>query len=161
MDLDAAIQHATEKARTCLEPVCAAEHRQLAAWLKELKQYRLAFKGEDGLTLEGMDEILEGNEGIYYPNYADALIGYVERFGTGPLALYNRTRCIQILMENGMTEEEAEEWFGYNTIGAWVGDGTPAFAVFVEVTPAGRATDEGPVVRNPTPTSGTPGNFPA
>jgi hypothetical protein len=27
----------------------------------------------------------------------------------------------------GMSEEEAEEFYEFNTIGAWMGDGTPIF----------------------------------
>ena len=39
MTLDEAIKHAEEKAKLgCSE--CAKEHRELAAWLKELKWYR-------------------------------------------------------------------------------------------------------------------------
>ncbi|MBO6304328.1 MAG: hypothetical protein J6M62_04490 [Selenomonadaceae bacterium] len=38
MTLDEAIKHAEEKARECGK--CAEEHRELAAWLKELKWYR-------------------------------------------------------------------------------------------------------------------------
>ena len=61
--------------------------------------------------------------------FEDALIGYVERFGMSAVALYDRDKCIQVLVDrDGMTEEEAEEFFSFNTIGAWVGDATPCFA---------------------------------
>lgn len=38
MELDEAIKHCEEKACGCDE--CSNEHRQLAEWLKELKQFR-------------------------------------------------------------------------------------------------------------------------
>jgi hypothetical protein len=38
MKLDEAIEHAEEKA--CGNSACEREHRQLAEWLKELKQYK-------------------------------------------------------------------------------------------------------------------------
>lgn len=38
-DLDAAIDHAEGLARECRGP-CAAEHRQLVAWLRELRERR-------------------------------------------------------------------------------------------------------------------------
>ena len=38
MTLDEAIEHATEKSQGCGQ--CAAEHKQLAEWLKELKELR-------------------------------------------------------------------------------------------------------------------------
>ena len=59
----------------------------------------------------------------------DALIGYVERYGSPPVAIYDRDRCIAILIErDGMTYEGALDCFEFNTIGAWVGGGTPAYA---------------------------------
>ena len=60
--------------------------------------------------------------------FGDALIGYVERCNSEPVALYNKALCLRILMEGGLTPEEAEEYFSFNIIGAWVGPGTPAFA---------------------------------
>ena len=60
--------------------------------------------------------------------FEDALIGYVERFGSDPVALYDKKLCLRIMMEGGLTPEEAEEYFYFNVIGAWAGAGTPAFA---------------------------------
>lgn len=59
----------------------------------------------------------------------EALIGYVERFGMEPVALYDRDKCLEIFMKDGLTEEEAIEHFEFNVRGAWVGETTPAFAV--------------------------------
>jgi len=82
----------------------------------EVKE-RLGEVNEDLLTADGLD---------------DALIGYVEQFGRPPVALYDREKCIQILMErDGMDREGAEEFFEFNTIGAWVGDTTPAYATII------------------------------
>ena len=44
MTLDEAIKHAEERASLSCDE-CAEQHRQLAEWLKELKQYREYFKG--------------------------------------------------------------------------------------------------------------------
>ena len=64
--------------------------------------------------------------------YDEALIGYVDRFGQEPVALYDRARYIALLVErDGMTEDEAEEFFAFNVIGAWVGEYTPAFATLL------------------------------
>jgi hypothetical protein len=72
----------------------------------------------------------------------EALIGVCHRFGQEPVALYDRGKIIEILMRDSMTWEEAEEYFGYNVIGAWVGDRTPAFAdLATEARPA-RVTSE-------------------
>lgn len=66
---------------------------------------------------------------ILYSGFEKAFMGLVTRFGLeSPIALYDRAKCIEILMErDGMTHEEAEEFFSFNTEGAWVGEQTPAF----------------------------------
>jgi hypothetical protein len=68
------------------------------------------------------------DDAIVYPDLKEAMIGIVERFGMSSVALYDYNKVIQILMESGMTHEEAVEWYGFNTLGTWAGDGTPAFA---------------------------------
>lgn len=60
-----------------------------------------------------------------------ALIGYVEIF-TNTIALYSREKYVGILMEQGMTYQDAEEYFAFNVIGAYVGEKTPAFATFLQ-----------------------------
>ncbi len=43
------------------------------------------------------------------------------------VAVYSSERVIECLVEQGMDEEGAWEWFYFNIEGAWLGDGTPAF----------------------------------
>jgi hypothetical protein len=74
----------------------------------------LAEWNPDALTFDGFDE---------------ALIGVVNRFGQPPLALYSFEKIIEILLRDGGTYEEAVEYYEFNMIGAWVGEGTPAVAV--------------------------------
>jgi hypothetical protein len=80
-----------------------------------------------------VDDLLEhiadiNPEALYPSDMKDAVIGIVERFGMQPLVLLDRDKCLQILVNDGMTEDEASEYFEFNTIGAWVGPGTPCFA---------------------------------
>jgi hypothetical protein len=56
-----------------------------------------------------------------------ALVGVMCRFNQEPVALYSKRKCIDIFIAQGCAEDEAEEHFDFNVIGAWVGDGTPAF----------------------------------
>jgi hypothetical protein len=58
--------------------------------------------------------------------YNDCIIGTCYRFGQEPIVAYSRNKIIKKLMKE-MTEEEAEEYFEFNIIGAWVGDKTPCF----------------------------------
>ena len=67
--------------------------------------------------------------------FDEAIIGISERFGRDPIVAYDRDKCIEIIIarstQNGLTDEEAyeeaAEYFGFNVIGAWVGEGTPEF----------------------------------
>jgi hypothetical protein len=44
------------------------------------------------------------------------------------VAIYSREKCIQALMRTeGWDYDEAEEYFDYNTAGAYIGPGTPIF----------------------------------
>lgn len=78
-------------------------------------------------------EALAEYYGESYPNmlrmdgYNDCIVGVVERFGENPIYCYSTEKVIKKLMKDGMTEEEAWEFFEYNQLGAWVGDGTPCF----------------------------------
>jgi hypothetical protein len=55
-----------------------------------------------------------------------AFIGIGRQFTT-PIAVYSRSKAIQCFIDQGMTEEEAEEYFEFNTAGAYVGEQTPIF----------------------------------
>lgn len=81
-----------------------------------------------------LEDIASINEEAQYPtDLKDAIIGRVERFGTPTLILLDREKCLQIFMErDGMTREDAEEFFEFNVIGSWVGEGTPCFATLLE-----------------------------
>ena len=65
MTLDEAIKHAEERASLSCDK-CADEHRQLAEWLKELKQYREMFNppfstpGMIGIDLNQIPEPCRG-----------------------------------------------------------------------------------------------------
>jgi len=64
--------------------------------------------------------------------FDEAILGVADRFGMQSVVAYDRTRVIDIYAR-GMTREEAEEFFEFNTIGAWVGDATP---IFIDTRPA-------------------------
>jgi len=61
--------------------------------------------------------------------FDDAFVGTtISAFGRNQVALYDYDKCIMILMhDNHMTEEDAIEYFNFNVIGSWVGNGTPIF----------------------------------
>lgn len=71
--------------------------------------------------------------------YEEALIGFVEGWipkgqGASPsiVALYDRAKCIEILVKrDGMSYDEAVEFFEFNTTGAYVGEKTPMYATIL------------------------------
>jgi hypothetical protein len=68
-----------------------------------------------------------GDDILLMDGYDDCVVGVVEQFGRPPIVCYDREKVIRKMVADGMTYEEAEEFFEYNQIGAWVGDRTPCF----------------------------------
>jgi hypothetical protein len=68
------------------------------------------------------------DEGVLLADgFEDAFIGAGCSFNTY-FAVYDRSKCIEILMtRDKMDEEEAEEFFEFNVQGAYVGKNTPIF----------------------------------
>ncbi len=58
--------------------------------------------------------------------FDDAILGVVHRMGIQAIC-YDQDKVIDILMGDGMTYEEAVEYFEFNIAGAWVGESTPFF----------------------------------
>jgi hypothetical protein len=59
--------------------------------------------------------------------FEDAFIGVGARCGCPDIAVYDVEKCIASLMGQGMTDEEATEYFEFNVLGSWVGEATPLF----------------------------------
>ena len=65
--------------------------------------------------------------------FDEALIGVCHSYGRPEVAAYSLPLLIDILVtRDGMSIEDAEEFFEYNIVGAFVGDHTPVF-----ITPVG------------------------
>jgi len=71
-----------------------------------------------------------------------AFVGLVMRFNVlYPIACYAYDKVIASYIEDGMTEEEAVEFFEFNVIGAWAGERTPCF---IRQMPLAQAIEEEP-----------------
>ena len=76
-----------------------------------------------------LDKILE-----YFPEedllkadgFDDAIIGLDN---SSMRLIYSKNTCIEILISDGMTEEDALEYFEYNVSSAWFGDMTPIWCL--------------------------------
>lgn len=60
------------------------------------------------------------------PEYDDAIIGVMERAGGSPVIAYDTQKILDIL-ERSMPMEDAQEFFEYNILGAYMGDRTPVY----------------------------------
>lgn len=72
---------------------------------------RLAEEFPDLMRMDGFD---------------DAILGVVERIGLQTVC-YDLKKVIEILMKQGMDEQDAWDWYQFNMLGAWVGEATPVF----------------------------------
>ena len=81
------------------------------------------------MTREDLNQICEDYdiELLCMDGFDDCIAGIVTRYCQDPIVCYDRKKVIAKLMKDGMTEEEAEEFFSFNQIGAWLGDKTPCF----------------------------------
>jgi hypothetical protein len=66
-------------------------------------------------------------EALLADGFEEAILGVAERCSCPTLVVYDIEHCLKILMRDGMTYEEADEFFSFNTLGAWVGEHTPLF----------------------------------
>ena len=74
------------------------------------------------LLLEGIVEVYQDEEMLKADGFDDAVIGIEE---SSMRLIYSVGKCIEILVEDGMTMEDAMEYFDFNVKDAWVGDKTP------------------------------------
>lgn len=80
--------------------------------------------------MEILSDIRE--EIVIFPDIAEALIGYSEQNGQEIQAVYNKEKVIEIFISQGMSREEAMEYFYFNTLGAGLTEGTPVFITLFE-----------------------------
>lgn len=75
---------------------------------------------------EQLMQELEDNDCLLADGYESALIGITE--GANPVAVYDTQLCIKCLMdEDDMSEEDAVDFFFFNTVQAYVGEKTPIY----------------------------------
>ena len=66
-----------------------------------------------------------------------AFVGLATTFGEKIRAIYDINKVIELLHNQGMSYEEAEEYFDYNIVGSYVGEQTP---IFMHMMPINRQT---------------------
>jgi len=79
------------------------------------------------MTREQLVELTGDDELLFADGFDDAILGVAGRCGKPPVVVYDREKCLEILMRDGGSYEEASEYFEFNTAGAWVGERTPMY----------------------------------
>ena len=84
-------------------------------------------KADEAARVRIIEAIGEENKrAILFDGYEQAFIGVSHRYGQPPLVVYSYRKCIEINMKrDGMSYEEAIEWFEYNAMRTWAGKHTP------------------------------------
>ena len=67
----------------------------------------------------------ENSEPIRYKSFAKAEIGIGYRCGQPDIMVYDYDIVMECLKDDGMDDEEAQEWIDYNILGGWIGEQTP------------------------------------
>jgi hypothetical protein len=81
----------------------------------------------------------DGEEILLADGFEDALMGIQQTFEHGGIryrTLYSLKRCVEIMMADGSTYESALEYLNFNTLGAYVGRGTPSFFLDLDLEDA-------------------------
>ena len=76
------------------------------------------------------DDLADLDENLLFMDpeiFDQAIMGCIERAGQAPVVCYSKAKVLEILMEDGMSWEEADDYYYYNIVGAYMGDRTPVF----------------------------------
>lgn len=74
-----------------------------------------------------MREFPEGVTVLEPKRFDEAVVGMVSRTDRPPVVCYSVEKIVEILTEDGMSDEEAYEYYEYNILGAYMGETAPMF----------------------------------
>jgi hypothetical protein len=67
-------------------------------------------------------------EALLADGFEAAYLGFTINHHHAMVATYDYDKCVAVLVErDGMTDEDAEEFLSFNTLGAYVGENGPLF----------------------------------
>jgi hypothetical protein len=62
---------------------------------------------------------------LFWDGFDAALVGTGERCGQPNVAVYDYDKCVAVLMRDGASLEDAQDYIGHNMTGGWLGAHTP------------------------------------
>jgi hypothetical protein len=86
------------------------------------------------MTLNDINELSDNLDEplLFADGFEDCLIGLAEGFGGNECLAYDKSKMIAKLESEGMTNEEALEYFDFNIGGAYVGKRTPIYITTID-----------------------------
>ena len=84
------------------------------------------------MNREELDIYVDNNglELLTADGFDNAIIGVATRKGSEECVAYDYEKCVEILINrDGMSDEEAREYMGFNVVDAYVGEHTPCFII--------------------------------
>ena len=83
------------------------------------------------ITREQIVELF-GDDLCFMDGFDSCIVGIVKRCGFQNLICYDTQLVLDELMSSGdMSLDEAEEFFSFNQLGAWMGENTPCFITMI------------------------------
>lgn len=80
-----------------------------------------------------MDELAELNpEALTADGFEDAIIGVTVNHHHPVVVVYDYRKCVETLVSQGLSEEDAVEHLDFNTLGAYVGKNGPLYMEPIE-----------------------------
>jgi len=74
------------------------------------------------------EELADANpEALLADGLEEAYIGLTVNHHHPVVAVYDYDKCMRVLMDEGLTDDEASEYLEFNTLGAYVGANGPLF----------------------------------
>tara|TARA_A100001391_G_scaffold41736_1_gene24034 strand:- start:140 stop:394 length:255 start_codon:yes stop_codon:yes gene_type:complete len=64
-------------------------------------------------------------DALFIDGFDNALIGIARRCGSPDVAVYDYEKCVDVMVDGGMSHDEAVEYMEYNVAGAYVGENGP------------------------------------
>ena len=86
------------------------------------------------MTLNDINELSDNLDEplLFADGFEDCLIGLADGFGGNECLAYDKSKMIAKLESEGMTNEEAHEYFDFNIGGAYVGSRTPIYITTID-----------------------------
>lgn len=82
------------------------------------------------MTIDELAELYP--EALLADGFEAAMIGMTVNHHHPNVVVYDYQKCVDILVSQGMTAEDAEEYLSFNTLGAYVGKNGPLFLERIE-----------------------------